>query len=212
MEEWFQLKSSVGDVRERKGKDGRVGWYITTTRSIPSIPSLEETRVHLYRHASPASPTSSSTPPPTAVPATTSDPDFSIPFLPTSEMLFRFSALTLNTHKIHYDHLYVTLVEGKPGSSPLPRPHPLNPPLTLSLEGILVHGPPTALPLLTSIRHSLPSNKYLKKWEYRATSPLAVNTPVRFEGKCTEEGVESWCVGEEDGRVYMSGRGEVGEA
>ena len=36
-------------------------------------------------------------------------------FMPSDPMLFRYSALTFNSHRIHYDYPYVTEIEGYPG-------------------------------------------------------------------------------------------------
>jgi hydroxyacyl-ACP dehydratase HTD2-like protein with hotdog domain len=42
-------------------------------------------------------------------------PEFSFRFNPTPMTLFRYSALTFNSHLIHYDHIYATTVEHHPG-------------------------------------------------------------------------------------------------
>ncbi|CAO3703687.1 unnamed protein product [Rhizopus stolonifer] len=42
-------------------------------------------------------------------------PDFSMTFVPSSILLFRYSALTFNSHRIHYDHQYATEIEKHPG-------------------------------------------------------------------------------------------------
>ncbi|KAG1461213.1 hypothetical protein G6F56_005779 [Rhizopus delemar] len=41
-------------------------------------------------------------------------PDFSMTFIPSSILLFRYSALTFNSHRIHYDHQYATEIEKHP--------------------------------------------------------------------------------------------------
>lgn len=40
---------------------------------------------------------------------------FSKTMIPSSILLFRYSALTFNSHKIHFDHEYATRVEKHPG-------------------------------------------------------------------------------------------------
>ena len=105
---------SITDVKERKGADGRRGWYIDTHRRLPTV---EETRTHLYRHPLPSdfrAPEELSLTPPGWERST---PDFEWKFLPTPEILLRFSAVTFNTHKIHYDAEYARNVEGRPGES-----------------------------------------------------------------------------------------------
>jgi 3-methylfumaryl-CoA hydratase len=56
--------------------------------------------------------------------------------------LFRYSALTFNGHRIHYDHPYATGQEGYPG--------------------LVVHGPLTATLLLDAFRSARPEKRILK--------------------------------------------------
>ena len=65
-------------------------------------------------------------------------------------MLFRYSALTFNGHRIHYDRSYVTQEEGYPG--------------------LIVHGPLIATLLVDLVRQSNPGRK-LKRFEFRAIRP-----------------------------------------
>ncbi len=71
--------------------------------------------------------------------------------------LFRFSAVTFNSHRIHYDHAYTTDVEGYPG--------------------LVVHGPFTASKLYG---YAAKSAGPLKTYAFRATAPLFVGQPVRL--------------------------------
>lgn len=132
-------RNIISSVVEKSGKDGRKGYYVTQTREIRKSGEeevrIEEVRTHLYRN-----PQSSSTPSPTAPPPsrtrsptpsqTTSTTklntqqnhsslkaDFEIPFLFTPLHLFRFSALTFNTHRIHWDESYAVGIEGREGKS-----------------------------------------------------------------------------------------------
>ena len=66
-------------------------------------------------------------------------------------LLFRYSALTFNGHRIHYDRKYVTEVEGYPG--------------------LIVHGPLIATLLLDLLRRKLPSAK-VQRFGFRAVTPL----------------------------------------
>lgn len=70
---------------------------------------------------------------------------------PDPVMLFRYSALTFNGHRIHYDRSYVTEVEGYPG--------------------LVVHGPFIATLLLDLLRRQLPGAR-VTAFRYRAASPL----------------------------------------
>ena len=65
-------------------------------------------------------------------------------------LLFRYSALTFNGHRIHYDRRYVTSVEGYPG--------------------LIVHGPLIATLLLDLLRHERPDAR-VARYEFRAVRP-----------------------------------------
>lgn len=79
---------------------------------------------------------------------------------PSTALLFRFSAVTFNSHRIHYDHGYATGIEGYPG--------------------LVVHGPLTAMLLAASASHHL--GKPLRSFAYRASGPLFVDQSFRIDG------------------------------
>jgi 3-methylfumaryl-CoA hydratase len=79
---------------------------------------------------------------------------------PDPVMLMRFSALTFNSHRIHYDTDYVKQEEGYPER--------------------LVHGPLTAM-LLAQLA-SAQTDRALAGFSFRAQNPLFVNAPVRLRG------------------------------
>jgi len=72
-------------------------------------------------------------------------------FTPDAVQLFRYSALTFNSHRIHYDRDYVTRQEGYPG--------------------LVVHGPLIATLLLELIRVNAPHRR-VTEFSFRALSPL----------------------------------------
>ncbi len=76
---------------------------------------------------------------------------FSREILPDPVFLFRYSALTFNGHRIHYDRSYVTEVEGYPG--------------------LIVHGPLIATLLAELVRSNLPKAR-LSSFSFRAIRPL----------------------------------------
>jgi 3-methylfumaryl-CoA hydratase len=71
--------------------------------------------------------------------------------VPDDVLLFRYSALTFNSHRIHYDRRYVTEVEGYPG--------------------LVVHGPLLAT-LLTDLLRRHGTGETLSRFEFRARRPL----------------------------------------
>ena len=81
---------------------------------------------------------------------------------PDDVLLFRYSALTFNGHRIHYDRKYVTEVEGYPG--------------------LIVHGPLIATLLVDLVRQSIPGCT-LKSFEFRAIRPTFDINPFKVSAK-----------------------------
>jgi 3-methylfumaryl-CoA hydratase len=73
-------------------------------------------------------------------------------------LLFRFSALTFNAHRIHYDRDYATTIEGYPG--------------------LVVHGPLTAVLLMELVR--LHAGRSVRAFTFRAQAPLFDLAPLRL--------------------------------
>ncbi|MGF6468922.1 FAS1-like dehydratase domain-containing protein [Paraburkholderia youngii] len=88
-------------------------------------------------------------------------------------MLFRYSALTFNGHRIHYDHPYVTQVEGYPG--------------------LVVHGPLIATLLVDLVRRELPQAT-LQSFAFRALRPTFADQPFTVCGKPAADGktIDLW--------------------
>ena len=98
---------------------------------------------------------------------------------PTPVLLFRYSALTMNSHRIHYDRTYVTEVEKYPG--------------------LLVHGPLTFTLLLDLFRREMPDTT-LKSFAVRAVSPLYDIHIFTVEGALDGDGAARlWALNHEGG-------------
>jgi 3-methylfumaryl-CoA hydratase len=78
------------------------------------------------------------------------DPTWRHTVRPTETLLFRFSALTFNTHRIHYDRRYATHVEG--------------------YAGLVVHGPLIATLLLDLLQTHVTSER-VRRFHFKATRP-----------------------------------------
>ena len=104
-------------------------------------------------------------------------------------MLFRFSAVTFNGHKIHYDRTYAATEEGYPA--------------------LVVHAPLLAMLLLQLVRRN--TGKRVKRFEYRAMAPLFDGQP--FQLSAVEEGADSvnMQVLRTDGKTAARARCVVGE-
>ncbi len=109
-------------------------------------------------------------------------PDFSRTVHPTTVTLFRFSALTFNSHKIHYDLEYAK----KEGYSKL-----------------LVHGPLTCSLLLELFQLEFPSFK-ICSFEYSAIAPLFVDAPIVLGGKMFKNSCRLWATNQ-TGDLAMTG-------
>ena len=79
--------------------------------------------------------------------------------------LFRFSALTFNTHRVHYDRSWARRTEG--------------------LEDLLVHGPLTRLLALDSAlrRVQRPTGGRASSFTFRSQAPLFVDQPFTIAGR-----------------------------
>ena len=104
---------------------------------------------------------------------------------PSPVLLFRYSALTMNSHRIHYDRTYVTEVEKYPG--------------------LLVHGPLTFTLLLDLFRREN-SETALKSFSVRAVSPIYDTHDFTVEGAPGDAGEAALWALDSDGRLAMSGK------
>ncbi len=94
--------------------------------------------------------------------------------VPDDVLLFRYSALTFNGHRIHYDRRYVTEVEGYPG--------------------LIVHGPLIATLLLDLLRRELPDAQ-VRHFEFKAMKPVFDMAPFQVCGRLQDDKtVRLWAV------------------
>ena len=107
---------------------------------------------------------------------------------PDPVLLFRFSALTFNSHRIHYDRPWATDVEGYPG--------------------LVVHGPLTTTLLIDFARDHNPGRRIVA-YATQARAPLFDTAPFELRGRPTGTGCECWAVTPE-GTVAMSADVELG--
>ncbi|MBL8350637.1 MAG: MaoC family dehydratase N-terminal domain-containing protein [Burkholderiaceae bacterium] len=138
--------SRIADVSVKHGRSGSLV-FVTVRHEIRNAQGLAISEEHdiVYRDApAPGAPA----PAPQAAPA---GETFSRLITPDPVLLFRYSALTFNGHRIHYDRPYVTEVEGYPG--------------------LIVHGPLIATLLLDLLRRERPEAG-VKRFEFKALRPV----------------------------------------
>ncbi|MSQ51741.1 MAG: acyl-CoA dehydrogenase [Betaproteobacteria bacterium] len=136
--------STIENVSEKSGRTGTLV-FVKVRHEINAngnpAPALIEHHDIVYREAAkPGDPA----PPPQAAPP---DSQWEKKWAPDDVMLFRYSALTFNGHRIHYDRRYVTGAEGYPG--------------------LIVHGPLIATLLIDLLREQMPTAR-IATFEFRA--------------------------------------------
>ncbi|UCR85212.1 FAS1-like dehydratase domain-containing protein [Pseudomonas chlororaphis] len=104
---------------------------------------------------------------------------------PSPTLLFRYSAVTFNGHRIHYDFPYVTETEGYPG--------------------LVVHGPLIATLSLRAFCRAHPDAR-LRRFSYRGLRPLIAPQPFEVGGRLVRPGVAELWAGNDAG---LAQRGEV---
>ncbi|AZE67460.1 itaconyl-CoA hydratase / mesaconyl-C4 CoA hydratase [Pseudomonas synxantha] len=97
---------------------------------------------------------------------------------PTPTLLFRYSAVTFNGHRIHYDYPYVTGTEG--------------------YAGLVVHGPLIATLNLRAFCRAHP-DATLRRFSYRGIRPLIAPQPFEVGGRLTATGVAELWAGNAEG-------------
>lgn len=107
---------------------------------------------------------------------------------PDPVLLFRFSALTFNAHRIHYDRPYAVNEEGYPG--------------------LVVHGPLTALLLLDLVHRN--TKREVVAYSFRGRAPIFDLAPFRLVGQPEDVKVELEAFGP-DGVVAMSATATLGD-
>ncbi|MGO9597616.1 MAG: MaoC family dehydratase N-terminal domain-containing protein [Isosphaeraceae bacterium] len=147
-------QSLIRDVSQKEGKTGKLA-FVTVAHRISQGGEIciEEEQDIVYREpgASVAAPEPCELPP---VPANS----WTRIVTPDPTLLFRFSALTFNAHRIHYDRTYATTMEGYPG--------------------LVVHGPLTAILLMELVRFH--ANCAVTAFTFRGQAPLFDLAPFRL--------------------------------
>ncbi|MCZ8172409.1 MAG: MaoC family dehydratase N-terminal domain-containing protein [Brevundimonas sp.] len=175
--------SRVASVTEKSGGSGRLVFVdVAHETHGPGCLAVREVQSLVYRE--PAAPGTPPVPPPLG--DSRFDPsgwDQHHVIEPGAPLLFRFSALTFNSHRIHYDAPYATGEEG--------------------YRGLVVHGPLTATLLLDLAQRSLGDNA-LKAFAFRGMSPAVADEPLHLVLRGSGEAIELGAFAA-DGRQVMSG-------
>jgi 3-methylfumaryl-CoA hydratase len=161
--------SRVASVSEKSGGSGRLAFVdVEHVTKVNGTIAVIETQTLVYRDA--AAPDAPLSPPPLADGAF--DPaewDAHRTLTPDPRLLFRYSALTFNTHRIHYDAPYAQAIE--------------------RYRGLVVHGPLTASLLLQLAASELGENR-LRTFQFRGLSPAMADEPLHLVMRKGDGGYE----------------------
>ncbi len=176
--------SRIVDVKEKHGRSGRLG-FVTVGHRIACEGTLAIEEEHDIVYRAPPEP-GAPAPAPTSAPA---DAAWHRSLVPDATLLLRYSALTFNAHRIHYDHPYVTQVEGYPG--------------------LVVHGPLIATLLIDLLRRERPDARIVE-FSFKAMRPCFAGNALHLRGRPSADGrtVELWSK-DHEGWLSMTARATV---
>ena len=168
--------STILNVEEKQGRTGSL-LFVTVAHEFfeDGKRLLRDEQDIVYREPSP--PKTSGTEP-------TPQGAWSETVSPTPTLLFRYSAVTFNGHRIHYDWPYVTETEGYPG--------------------LVVHGPLIATLSLRAFLRANPEAR-LRGYSFRGVKPLIAPHAFQVGGEVVQPGIAKVWAGN------ASGVGQLGE-
>ncbi|WP_119696359.1 hypothetical protein [Microbacterium halotolerans] len=152
--------TSLGSVTDKRGSGGRLVFVdIERDYEVDGEVAIRSVWHDVFlEQTDPDAPTK----PPRRDPDVAASADWSEERMLDARQLFRFSALTFNTHLIHYDRAWAREVE--------------------HLPDLLVHGPLTRILLMDAARRNVPG-RMPERLDVRAVAPTLVDRPVRFAGR-----------------------------
>ena len=171
-------RSRILKIENKTGRSGSLSFLtIEHTISCGGTSCIREEQDIVYREAAPADP---SAPAPRSCDQV---PQWTRSFLPDTTLLFRYSALTFNGHRIHYDQRYAREAEG--------------------YGDLVVHGP-LAATLLQQFALERGGGRPLARFDFRGVSPLFVGRAFQLEGRRIEDGTLALWVRGPAGELSMS--------
>lgn len=181
----LRRETEFSDVQLREGKTGTL-IIATQTRRIHTSRglALTEDTISVFREAVPPGTAS-------GIPQTEPPPagqTWHRTIVPDPVSLFRYSALTFNPHRIHYDRPYAMGVEGYPG--------------------LVVHGPFSQQCLLDLLRDS--TSRPIRSFTMRARSPLFDVAPFTLAGGMVNDNEAELFAVSPTGGIAMQARAKLG--
>ena len=174
--------SRIASVTHKAGRTGDL-LFVLVRHEIANACGLSVTEEHDIVYRAVAQPGDPVPPPVAAEPGAAWQREI----VPDDVLLFRYSALTFNGHRIHYDRRYVTEVEGYPG--------------------LIVHGPLIATLLVDLVRRHRPQ-AIVKGFQFKAVRPTFDLHPFRLNAQPAADG-QSVRVWAQDCEGWLTMQGEV---
>jgi 3-methylfumaryl-CoA hydratase len=167
--------TTIESITPKNGTSGKLCFVVLRHDvNAGNTHALTEHQTIVYREASPVGMTAASTLlGPREATEAPAGWDWAHAVTPDEITLFRYSALTYNSHRIHYDLPYATGVEGYPG--------------------LVVHGPLSASLLVSSFLRERPG-AHLTVFEFLARSPVFANEQVHICGRASEGNTDELAV------------------
>ncbi|MEO3997971.1 MaoC family dehydratase N-terminal domain-containing protein [Mesorhizobium sp. CAU 1732] len=163
--EAVERRSHIAAIEHKSGRSGEL-WFVTVAHTWSNAGGIviDERQDIVYRDAAVG-------PAPGPARTVSERGDHCLEIECSSASLFRFSALTFNSHRIHYDRTYAVEEEG--------------------YGGIVVHGPLQAVVLMNFARQvggkGMPS-----VFSFRGVSPLLLGDPMTAHARHTASGLDLW--------------------
>jgi 3-methylfumaryl-CoA hydratase len=175
-------RAEVADVRLKQGRSGPLA-FVTVRHQVATSdgPCIEEAQDLVFRDQPRAGETARPGEP------APEDAPWRRALAPDPVLLFRYSALTFNGHRIHYDLKFATEDEGYPG--------------------LVVHGPLLATLMVELVRRARPEAR-VAAFEFRAERPVFDTAPFMVAGEPAPDGkgAELWVA---DAQGCYASRGRV---
>ncbi len=183
----IERRSRIAAISEKQGSTGPLAFVDVSHETFANGSlAVAETQSIVYREA--ADPGQDLSPPPLGEVRFSSEGwDAHRALTPSPALLFRYSALTFNTHRIHYDAPYAEQVE--------------------RYRGLVVHGPLIASLLLQLAAKELGENR-LRAFSFRGLSPAIAGEPLHLVMKQGEAGYDLAAFAE-DGRQVTQASGAI---
>jgi len=176
--------STIASINEKTGSTGSLVFVdVAHETRADGVLAIKERQTLVYREANSAKPT----PAPQPVAINFREWDFRRSLVPNETLLFRFSAITFNTHRIHYDAPYAINEEG--------------------YRGLVVHGPLMSSLLMDLVAREFGSNA-LARYAFRAQSPAFAGEALHLVGKREGDLLTLAALGS-DGRICVAAEGAL---